>query len=74
MFSIPICTGEWWNGEVQAIEDDMKMYGGGPNSSDAYTINGFPGSLYPCSNKGKIKVLIKHLHLHVNFSEKLLYV
>ncbi|CAL5445252.1 unnamed protein product [Camellia sinensis] len=27
------------------------MYGSGPNSSDAYTINGLPGPLYPCSNK-----------------------
>lgn len=30
----------------------MMKYGGGPNSSDAYTINGLPGPLYPCSNKG----------------------
>lgn len=26
--------------------------GGAPNVSDAYTINGQPGDLYKCSNKG----------------------
>ena len=49
-------AGEWWNGDVDAVEDEMMLYGGGPNSSDAYTINGLPGPLYPCSNKGKIGV------------------
>ncbi|KAK1410787.1 hypothetical protein QVD17_37326 [Tagetes erecta] len=46
---VPIIFGEWWNLPVEGIEDEMKMYGSGPNSSDAYTINGLPGSLYPCS-------------------------
>jgi laccase len=31
--------------------------GGGPNVSDAYTINGLPGPLYNCSAKGKIFLL-----------------
>ncbi|XP_006341705.1 laccase-1 [Solanum tuberosum] len=48
---IPIIFGEWWNGEIEDIENDMKLYGSGPNSSDAYTINGLPGPSYPCSNK-----------------------
>ncbi|KAK4350053.1 hypothetical protein RND71_029366 [Anisodus tanguticus] len=48
---IPIVFGEWWNGEIEDIETDMKLYGSGPNSSDAYTINGLPGPLYPCYNK-----------------------
>lgn len=48
---IPIILGEWWNGPVQAIEDYMKLTGDGPNSSNAYTINGLPGSLYQCSKK-----------------------
>ncbi|KAM0043589.1 putative laccase [Helianthus debilis subsp. tardiflorus] len=43
---------EWWNLPVEGIEDEMYKYGSGPNSSDAYTINGLPGSLYPCSVKG----------------------
>lgn len=35
---------EWWNRDVNAVENDMK-YGGGPDSSDACTINGLPGPL-----------------------------
>ncbi|XP_074372615.1 laccase-1 isoform X2 [Apium graveolens] len=48
---IPVILGEWWNEPVQGIEDYMKLTGDGPNSSNAYTINGLPGSLYQCSNK-----------------------
>ncbi|KAL2486930.1 Laccase-1 [Abeliophyllum distichum] len=48
---IPIIFGEWWNADVDAVENEMMLYGGGPNSSDAYTINGLPGPLYPCSIK-----------------------
>jgi laccase len=47
-----LTIGEWWNGDVDAVENEMMLYGGGPNISDAYTINGLPGPLYPCSNKG----------------------
>lgn len=36
---------------MDAVEDGMKT-GGGADSSDAYTINGLPGPLYPCSHKG----------------------
>ncbi|XP_071703219.1 laccase-1 [Rutidosis leptorrhynchoides] len=48
---IPIIFGEWWNLPVEGIEEEMSKYGNGPNSSDAYTINGLPGLLYPCSVK-----------------------
>ncbi|XXG67773.1 hypothetical protein AAC387_Pa06g1039 [Persea americana] len=41
--------GEWWNEDVLAIEEDTIKYGGGPNVSNAYTVNGLPGPLYPCS-------------------------
>ncbi|KAL0342355.1 UNVERIFIED_CONTAM: Laccase-1 [Sesamum calycinum] len=47
----PIIFGEWWNRDVEVVEREMMLYGGGPNSSDAYTINGLPGPLYPCSAK-----------------------
>ncbi|XP_031259360.1 laccase-1 [Pistacia vera] len=47
---IPIIFGEWWNRDVDAVEDGMKT-GRGPDSSDAYTINGFPGPLHTCSAK-----------------------
>jgi laccase len=48
---IPIIFGEWFNQDIAPIEEDMVLTGGGPNSSDAYTINGLPGSIYPCSVK-----------------------
>ncbi|XWS60887.1 hypothetical protein CRYUN_Cryun07bG0076300 [Craigia yunnanensis] len=39
---------EWWNTDVDAVENEILMYGGGVNSSDAYTINGLPGPLTQC--------------------------
>ncbi|KAG1334916.1 putative Copper-resistance protein [Cocos nucifera] len=46
---IPIILGEWWNSDVLAVEEESIKYGGGPNISDAYTINGLPGPLPSCS-------------------------
>ncbi|XVF53802.1 hypothetical protein PTKIN_Ptkin05aG0128100 [Pterospermum kingtungense] len=48
---ISVILGEWWNADVDAVENEMLVYRGGANSSDAYTINGLPGPLYPCSQK-----------------------
>eukprot|EP00258_Populus_trichocarpa_P026551 XP_024442570.1 laccase-1 [Populus trichocarpa] len=48
---IPIIFGEWWNGDPDEVEKTMLLTGGGPDSSNAYTINGLPGPLYPCSNQ-----------------------
>ncbi|KAH9316130.1 hypothetical protein KI387_024757, partial [Taxus chinensis] len=48
---VPIILGEWWNEDAEAVEKEAIQYGGGPNVSEAYTINGFPGPLYPCSQK-----------------------
>lgn len=50
-FEMPILLGEWWNGDPDAVEAEAIRFGGGPNVSDAYTINGQPGLLYPCSDK-----------------------
>nr|QCZ35183.1 laccase 16 [Salvia miltiorrhiza] len=47
----PPSPGEWWNEDVELVENEMMLYGGGPKSSDAYTINGLPGPSYPCSTK-----------------------
>ncbi|KAM7475318.1 hypothetical protein LguiB_022561 [Lonicera macranthoides] len=47
----PILFGEWLSDDIEAIENGMVMYGEGPNSSAAFTINGLPGPLYACSNK-----------------------
>lgn len=45
-------TGEWWNADTEAVIKQALQTGGGPNVSDAYTINGLPGPLYNCSAKG----------------------
>lgn len=46
--------GEWWNDDVDKVEKDMMKTGDGPKVSDAYTLNGLPGPLYPCSTKGPV--------------------
>ncbi|XP_010540018.1 PREDICTED: laccase-1 [Tarenaya hassleriana] len=48
---IPILLGEWWKRDVDDVEKEMMKSGAGPMVSDAYTINGLPGPLYPCSSK-----------------------
>ena len=45
-------AGEWFNADPEAIITQALQTGGGPNVSDAYTINGLPGPLYNCSAKG----------------------
>ncbi|KAL0451133.1 UNVERIFIED_CONTAM: Laccase-17 [Sesamum latifolium] len=39
---VPITFGEWYNGDPEAIINQAMQTGGGPNVSDAYTINGLP--------------------------------
>ncbi|XP_062095609.1 laccase-17-like [Humulus lupulus] len=46
---VPIILGEWFNVDPEAVISQALQTGGGPNVSDAYTINGFPGPLYNCS-------------------------
>ncbi|XP_027351888.1 laccase-17-like [Abrus precatorius] len=50
---VPIIFGEWWNADPEAVITQALQTGGGPNVSDAYTINGLPGPLYNCSAKGQ---------------------
>ncbi|KAK8634086.1 hypothetical protein V6N13_014915 [Hibiscus sabdariffa] len=49
---VPIIFGEWFNADPEAVISQALQTGGGPNVSDAYTINGLPGPLYNCSAKG----------------------
>ncbi|KAG5106459.1 hypothetical protein JHK82_043429 [Glycine max] len=51
---IPILFGEWFNVDPEAVISQALQTGGGPNVSDAYTINGLPGPLYNCSSKGTL--------------------
>lgn len=43
-------VGEWWNADTEKVIQQALQTGGGPNVSDAYTINGLPGPLYNCSS------------------------
>ncbi|XWS74213.1 hypothetical protein CRYUN_Cryun02cG0196600 [Craigia yunnanensis] len=56
---VPIIFGEWFNTDPGAIISQALQTGGGPNVSDAYTINGLPGSLYNCSAKDTFKLKVK---------------
>ncbi|KAK4273391.1 hypothetical protein QN277_021804 [Acacia crassicarpa] len=56
---IPILFGEWWNADIEAVISQALQNGGGPNVSDAYTLNGLPGPLYNCSQKETFKLKVK---------------
>ncbi|KAK9284291.1 hypothetical protein L1049_023461 [Liquidambar formosana] len=46
-----ILLGEWWHADVEEIVKQGNDMGLPPNMSDAHTINGKPGPLFPCSEK-----------------------
>ncbi|KAF9590889.1 hypothetical protein IFM89_000145 [Coptis chinensis] len=56
---VPIIFGEWYNADTEAIINQALQTGGGPNVSDAYTLNGLPGPLYNCSAKDFFKLKVK---------------
>ncbi|CAL5192113.1 unnamed protein product [Lathyrus oleraceus] len=56
---IPILFGEWFNVDPEAVINQALQTGGGPNVSDAYTINGLPGPFYNCSSKDTFKLKVK---------------
>ncbi len=62
-------SGEWWNVDCEAVISQALQTGGGPNVSDAYTINGLPGPLYNCSTKGN-KCKMEHFSM-VHFQESM---
>ncbi|KAL1812538.1 hypothetical protein ACET3Z_022603 [Daucus carota] len=43
--------GEWWHADVEEVVKQGNSLGLPPNMSDAHTINGKPGPLFPCSEK-----------------------
>ncbi|KAJ1263223.1 hypothetical protein BS78_09G167400 [Paspalum vaginatum] len=43
---VPVVFGEWWRNDTEAVIAQALRTGGGPNVSDAYTINGLTGPLY----------------------------
>ncbi|KAL7610942.1 hypothetical protein Lser_V15G12433 [Lactuca serriola] len=46
-----IVFGEWWHADVEQVVKQGNALGLPPNMSDAHTINGKPGPLFPCSEK-----------------------
>ncbi|XVF59648.1 hypothetical protein PTKIN_Ptkin07bG0292500 [Pterospermum kingtungense] len=46
-----VLLGEWWHKDVEEIVKQGTNMGSPPNMSDAHTINGKPGPLFPCSEK-----------------------
>ncbi|KAJ0979529.1 hypothetical protein J5N97_015003 [Dioscorea zingiberensis] len=56
---VPIILGEWFNSDSEAIINQALQTGGGPNVSEAYTINGLPGPLYNCLAKDTFKLNVK---------------
>ncbi|KAI4354517.1 hypothetical protein L6164_003370 [Bauhinia variegata] len=56
---IPILFGEWFNVDPEAVISQALQTGGGPNVSDAYTINGLPGPLYNCSSKDTYRLKVR---------------
>ncbi|CAJ2640994.1 unnamed protein product [Trifolium pratense] len=55
---IPIIFGEWWKSDVNEVFTEFLQSGGAPNISDAITINGQPGDLYPCSKSESFKLKV----------------
>lgn len=52
-----IILGEMWKSNIVDVLNEGLASGADPNISDAYTINGRPGDLYPCPLTYKMKVL-----------------
>ncbi|PIN03799.1 Multicopper oxidase [Handroanthus impetiginosus] len=50
-FEFNLLLGEWWNDDVEEIVKQGKKLGLPPKMSDAHTINGKPGPLFPCFEK-----------------------
>ncbi|KAM7279998.1 hypothetical protein ACFE04_007132 [Oxalis oulophora] len=55
---IPIILGEWWKEDLKKVVDEFVLNGGDPNVSDAFTINGQPGDLYPCSESDTFNLVV----------------
>ncbi|KAG8054781.1 hypothetical protein GUJ93_ZPchr0001g32933 [Zizania palustris] len=56
---VPVIFGEWWTADTEAVVSQAMQTGGGPNVSDAFTINGLPGPLYNCSAQDTFKLKVK---------------
>ncbi|KAJ0579011.1 putative laccase [Helianthus annuus] len=57
---VPIILGEWWKKDVMEVLKEFLASGSAPRDSDAYTINGQPGDLYPCSRQATFKLNVEY--------------
>ncbi|XP_012085931.1 laccase-15 [Jatropha curcas] len=57
---VPIILGDWWKQGIMELYDAFLQSGGDPNVSEAYTINGQPGDLYPCSKQETFKLMVDY--------------
>ncbi|XP_071694278.1 laccase-15-like [Rutidosis leptorrhynchoides] len=57
---VPIIISEWWNEDIMEVLEEFVASGGAPRDSDAYTINGQPGDLYPCSSQDTFKLNVTY--------------
>ncbi|KAJ9567769.1 hypothetical protein OSB04_003735 [Centaurea solstitialis] len=57
---VPIIFGEWWKEDIIKVLREFVASGGAPRLSDAYTINGQPGDLYPCSSQGTFNLNVTY--------------
>jgi hypothetical protein len=60
-------VGEWWKKDILEIYNEALQTGGAPNISDAFSINGQPGDLYPCSKPGQTLVCV-YIYIKLSLS------
>jgi laccase len=53
---VPVILGEWWNEDVENLLEEAIRTGGDFKPSEANTINGQPGDLFPCSVNGTFRL------------------
>ncbi|XP_051192710.1 putative laccase-9 [Lolium perenne] len=53
---IPIILGEWWSTDLNLQLEEYLKTGGEIHNSNAHTINGQPGDLYPCGREDTFSV------------------
>ncbi|KAK4477113.1 hypothetical protein RD792_016323 [Penstemon davidsonii] len=58
-FEYNLILGEWWNDDVEEIVKQGNKLGLPPKMSDAHTINGKPGPLFPCSQKNTYAIEVE---------------
>ncbi|CAN6244912.1 unnamed protein product [Urochloa humidicola] len=56
---IPVILGEWWNADVEKLLEETKRTGSDVKVSDANTINGQPGDMFPCSGNGTFRDVVE---------------